>query len=263
MIECHYCPIDENNLDYFVTTDNIPHHLNNCTIIKMGDVCYIDLIWNRTPVKTQIGLSGKGDEKSIDAEHTLVTNVNVENKNLSIIWTRTISYICSTDKCNSLSALKGVLDSLTLNDTLHELVDLLQRKEPFEGNWCKFSTNGTLFECATEISPASCKQCSFQGISNHGVVELCANCLEDDIGETFLSHEVNFNMTDRTRDDHWILECGFENCNTYDNGNLVRQKSTSDFDFEKFLDGNNKSISLSSISKTVLLFVVFCIKFLN
>jgi hypothetical protein len=219
-------------------------------------------MWSQNPNQTQIALSGR-DERMINDEKTLSTNVQLENRNNSFLWTRSTSYTCTTDMCNSFDLLKRVLNSLTLSDSFQDLQELLVRIEDFSGDWCEFKGNTTTFECADKIPTTSCKLCSFEGYSNRGSYEICASCLQDDIGETFLSHEVNFNMTDRTQQDHWMLECQTRMCNTIENGKLIRQKSTANFDFAKFFDDKNKSTTLSSISKMILIFIVFFIKLLN
>ena len=261
-ITCHDCPLTANNFNYFVTLDTLPKNLNNCTMVNTGDLCLMDIIWNPKSNMTQIGFSSGGDEKSIGIEHSLVTEVRLEKNSSDLIWTRGISYMCSTDKCNDLSELKRILDSLTLNDNLKDLEYLLKNDEPFDGNWCHFSTNDNSSECNIDIPPDTCEVCSFQGKSDHGPIRFCSNCFPFDIGERSISYEVDFNMIDRTRSDHWILECRFKSCNTYENGNMVLEKSVVKFDFKKFLDGNNRSTNLLSINKISLLFIVFFMKFL-
>ncbi|CAF2419553.1 unnamed protein product [Rotaria sp. Silwood2] len=263
VITCSVCPIDANSFYYFVTTDRLPYSLNNCTLQTIGDNCFIDVIWHRKPDKTEITLSTRENPRTINNEHNLFTDASLENKNSNFVWTRSISYTCSTNYCNSLTVLKRLLNSLTSNDSFNELEYLLKIEEPFDGNWCWFEKNITSLECAASIPPESCKGCFFQGKSRVSSIEICASCLQDDIGETALSHEVDFNMTDRTRTDHWILECKSRNCNTKTNGNLIRQKSTSDFDFIKFLDDANNSNILSHMSKIMLLVIVFLIKLFN
>ncbi|CAF0828561.1 unnamed protein product [Adineta steineri] len=288
-ITCFNCPIDTNNFDYFITVNNVPDQLNNCTTIDNVDACFMDVIWSRNPDKTKIELHARGDGRSVSVDHSLVTNVEMENQNSTLIWNRGISYICSTNQCNSLFNLKRILESVTLSDSFNEIEYLLKSDEPFDGNWCKFSTNYTSSDCNIDIPPAACQECFFQGLSDHSPVQLCSNCLPFDTDESFITHEVNFNMTDRTRSEHWMLECRFKDCNTYDNGNMVRQKSIADFDFAKFLDDNNsttlsstsevttlsstneptiltstnKSSILSSIDKIMLLFLIVITKLLN
>ena len=249
--------MEANSFDYLVTTYHIPDKLNNCTIKTIGDSCIIDVIWHRNPNKSQIAFKVRDIGRSAYTEHNLYTNVNLENKNSNFVWTRSISYMCSTDHCNSLIVLKHLLDSLTLNDHFYELEYLLKKEEPFNSNWCSFKKNTTSFECAILIPSKSCKGCSFHGMGFHNSIEICVNCLSYDINETFLSHEVDFNITDRTRVDNWILECQSNSCNTEDNGDLIRQKSESNFDFGKFLDANNKSITFASTNKILLLFIAF------
>ncbi|CAF3425008.1 unnamed protein product [Rotaria sp. Silwood1] len=263
VITCYICPIDANSFDYFITPDRLPDTLNNCTLQTIGDNCFIDVIWHRKPDKTELTLSTKDNPRAIYNEHNLNTINSLENKNSNFVWTRSISYTCSTNYCNSLTVLKRLLNSLILNDYFNELEYLLNREEPFDGNWCWFKKNMTSLTCVIVIPPESCKACFFQGVSRRNSIEICETCLQDDIGETALSHEVDFNMTDRTRIDHWILECKSRNCNTENNGDLIRQKSTSNFDFIKFLDDANNPNILSSMRKIILLFIVFFIKFLN
>jgi hypothetical protein len=264
VIKCHNCPLSANTFNYHISTDRLPDELSNCDVQEISDTCIIDVIWGRNPDKTDINLAPRGDGKSELSEHELNTNIELAYNGSQYEWSQSISYMCSTDQCNSLTELKRILSSLTLNDKFQDLEDLLKMEEPFDDSWCLFFANTTTLECATTtIPPATCKECSFEGFTNNGAWEICANCLTYDIGNTFLSHEVDFNMTGRTRADHWIMECQSKDCNTPNNGNRIRQKSTSNFDFVKFLDGRNKSTTLSLISKFTLLFVVFIVKFLN
>ena len=239
-VTCYDCPLIANSFDYLVANDRLPDALRNCTTKSLGDTCIIDVIWNRNPDRTQIALVARDDSRSAALiEHTLSGNINLENKNNQLLWTKSISYTCSTDQCNSLLTLKRLLASLTMKDDLFDLGSLLIREITFDGR-CWFWTNSTILECSTVIPAAPCKQCSFQGIGQNGVVDICANCLLDDIGETFLLHEVNFELINRTRADHWVLECQSKNCSTIENGNRILQKSTFDFDFAQFLNHANR-----------------------
>ncbi|CAF1210199.1 unnamed protein product [Rotaria magnacalcarata] len=262
-VTCHICPIDMNTFDYFITANHTPDTLYNCTRQATGDNCFIDLIWQLQPQQTQIALSTRDDDRSTFNEHSLSTFVSLESKDSNFIWTRSISYTCSTDNCNSLTTLKRLLNSLTLYDYFDSLKDLLRKETPFNGTWCLFKANTTWLECALSIPPESCKECSFQGMSVQGSIEICLNCLQDDIGETSITHEVDFNIADRTRLDHWILECQFNKCNFDNNGDLIRQKSISNFDFAKFLDTHNQASIFLSISKIVLVFIVVFIGVLH
>ncbi|CAF3162448.1 unnamed protein product [Rotaria socialis] len=262
-VTCHVCPIDMNTFGYFITTDHMPNTLNNCTTQATSDSCFIDLIWQLQPQKTQIALSARGDGRSTVNEHTLSTSVSLENKDSTFIWTRSISYTCSTDNCNSLTALKRLLNSLTLYDDFNSLKNLLRKETPFDGDWCLFKANTSWLECALLIPPESCKECSFQGMSVQGSIEICLNCLQDDIGETSISHEVDFDIANRTRLDHWILECQFNKCNFENNGDLIRQKSISNFDFAKFLDISNQARIFVSISKILSISIVVFIRVLH
>ena len=236
-INCHDCPIEENTFDYFVTADRLPDKLNNCGTKPTDDICKIDIIWGRNPDRTQIALSGRDERAIMDTEQTLNTYVQLENKNNSLIWTRSVSYTCATEKCNSFDVLKLVLNSLTLSDNFQDpdIQNLLIEKDDFNGTWCSFENNITTSECAKDIPIEDCMQCSFDGYGAGGSMEFCENCLTYDIGERFVAHEVDFNMNDRTQRDHWMIECQSMKCNTVDNGNLVRQKSTANFNFANFL----------------------------
>lgn len=262
-VTCHVCPIETNSFDYLITTNHIPDNLNDCTTRRTGDNCYIDIVWNRHPDKTQIAMSTRDNERSAYNDHTLYTAVSLEHKNSDYIWTRSISYTCSTDNCNSVAVLKRLLNALRMYDFLHDLKYLLRKDKPFDGNWCLFKSNATSLDCALSIPIENCKGCSFLGMNNQNSVEICANCLQDDIGDTSLLHEVDFNITDRTRLDHWIVECQFNKCNNYDTVDLVRQKSISKFDFSQFLDRPNKTNLLSSPNKIIFAFIILFIKMLD
>jgi hypothetical protein len=247
-VSCYDCPFEVNRFDYLVTKDKLPNALNNCTTKSLGDSCIIDVKWSRNPGdQTEIGLEARGEPRTAFIEHTLSGDVNLENKENQLLWTRSISYICSTDQCNSLSTLQRLLASLTMRDDFVDLGYLLTREIPFDDPSCLLWGNSTTLECATEMPPANCTQCSSQGMSQNGVLDICANCLLDDIAETFLVREVNYELINRTRADHWILECQSKNCNTIENGIRIFQKSNFDFDFVHFLNHANR-MTINSIA---------------
>lgn len=257
LVTCYVCPIDTNKFNYFVTADQIPEALNDCTFQTTGDNCFIDLVWHQNPNISEIAMTTRDPERSIVNEHSLYTTVGLESKTSNTVWTRSISYTCSTDRCNSLAELKRVLNALNLTDSLDDLIYLLKKEDPFDGSWCLFDKNSTSLECADSIPPKSCKLCYFQGMSRPKSIEFCSTCLQDSIGETFLSHEVDFDMTDRTRTDHWILACQSKNCNTVNEGALIRSKSISNFDFREFLGSTGNSNIVPSVNMILLLCILF------
>ncbi|CAF0755420.1 unnamed protein product [Adineta ricciae] len=243
-----------------ISLDNLPSILNNCSIVNTSDTCLIDLVWGRDPDKSQIGLSARQPERKAYVEHTLITSVSLENQNSVYTFTKSLSYTCSTDNCNSLSTLKLILSSLIFNDNLDDNKDLLRKEETVVGAGCQIRTNMTDGECNTGMPETSCYACSFQGKGSGQGMEYCSNCWTNALSETLMSYEVDFNITERSMTDHWALECQFRNCNTIENGNLIRRKVSAAFDFAKFLGDTNKSNVLTSASRLFLLFFVIFIK---
>ena len=245
-ITCYDSPLFDNSFDYIITADRIPDQLKNCTVKSVGDTCEIEIKWSTNPNKTDLGLVATDSERTLPTEHSVNTNVNLENKNGQYLWTRSLSYTCSTDRCNGLSVVKSLLDAASMSDTLNDLQNLLKIDDPSVARACQFGGNTTELECATGTEPSSCKACAFLATTINNALEFCAYCLTDDIGETFVSHEVDFDLVNRTRMDHWQMACQTPGCNTIPNGQLIRQKSTFDFDFAKFLKSRSTTLSVSN-----------------
>ncbi|CAF0832102.1 unnamed protein product [Rotaria sordida] len=159
-----------------------------------------------------------------------------------------------------MNQLKRLLNSLKMNDTLYYLTYLLNPIMPFQGQWCYRGSNVTFAECNITIPISSCTQCTLSGLINQTRTELCATCLTNSPDKTGLSHEMIFNMTERTYSTLWLLNCGRENCNTPAVSGSIREKSYIYFDFDEFFNIDNKSISILSMNKMTLFFIIFLIK---
>lgn len=258
-IGCYDCPLLANNFTYLVTADNVPNQLQQCETKYVGDTCVIEVKWGQNPNITQIGLvAEEGDRKRLASVRQLNTYISLENKENSFIWTRSISYTCSNENCNTLLELKRLLNAITLEDSLHDLKDILVIDPEFDGTWCQpMFANTTDLECATSTSTNSCMECSYQTFQINDVFQVCANCLPFGIGESFVSHEVDFNLSDKTREDHWMIACQSQRCSTPENDQRLRQSTKVRFDFS---DNHSSSISMNSI---FLFCTVFISIFLN
>ena len=255
-IQCLDCPLLANNFTYLVTADNVPDKLQQCETKSVGDTCIIEVKWGQNPSFTQIGLvAEEGDRKTSINTRDLNTHVSLENKENSFIWTKSISYTCSTDDCNRLSELRRLLKSLTFNDNLNDLKDILTIDSAFDGSWCEFMyANTTRLECAIPISTNSCMECSYQSFQINNALQICANCFPFGIGESFISHEVDFDLTNSTREDHWMIACQSKSCSTPENDARLRKSVTVQVEFPDIVDRSSHA-SMNS-------FFLFCMLFL-
>ncbi|CAF3451756.1 unnamed protein product [Rotaria sp. Silwood1] len=220
----------------------------------------IQIFWQRNPDNTKITLIAGDNEPSILQGHKLQVDIGYDKTELTSTWEKGILYECNTDQCNSISQLKRLLSSLMITDNLYQLTYLLNPVLPFQGEWCYRGSNVTFEECDTTIPTSSCKQCILSGMINQTRTELCATCSSKDPDKGVLSHQMLFNMIDRTKTTFWLIMCGREDCNTPAVGDSIRQKSDISFDFDKFFHTDNKSTSILSMNKMTLLCVDFRIK---
>jgi len=240
-----------------VTVDHFPTELHGSSLKTNAITCLIQIIWQRNPHATRIILIAEDNMKAASSSHKLDVEIGYENIREISIWEQAILYQCNTDQCNSLSQLKLILSSLTMNDNLIDLVYLLSPVQPFQGEWCHRSSNATFQKCDTTIPNNLCIQCELTGIMNQTRTEVCATCLTENPGNYILAYAKAFNMIDRTYSATWLIICGRENCNTPINGDKIREKSYIDFDFNKFL--NNETVILS-MNKMALLFIICFMK---
>ncbi|CAF3475077.1 unnamed protein product [Rotaria sp. Silwood2] len=262
LISCHNCPFDINSFDYIVTANNFPSELKNCSLNTSMTMCAVQIIWKRDPDNTKITLVAADTKTLASTEHNLVLTVGYENDGSVPQWEKVLTYECFTDQCNSLSQLKRLISSLIMNDTLYELLYLLNPVKPFQGEWCYRGSNASFEKCDTTVSNSSCKQCILHEMINQTNTELCATCSIDDPYRTELSHGMTFNMVDRTNFSVLIVICERKDCNTATVGNTIRNKSYFYFDFDKFFN-TDKSASVLSMNKLILLMIVLFIKLLH
>ncbi|CAF0870664.1 unnamed protein product [Rotaria sordida] len=98
-----------------------------------------------------------------------------------------------------MNQLKHLLNSLKMNDTLYQLMYLLNPVMPFQGQWCYRGSNVTFAECNITIPISSCTQCTLSGLINQTRTELCATCLTNSPDKTGLSHETIFNRIEKVK----------------------------------------------------------------
>jgi hypothetical protein len=262
-ISCYNCPLQSNIFDYIITADNIPENLKNCSFIGEQLECSIRVTWIQDPNNTEITLQSTGERRDVSDEHNLEHTITLNNNGFKLQYTKSIHYVCATEECNSPSTLKRLLRSLTSKDDFYELSYLLALNQPFDGTSCEFFANTSSMSCETEMNQTSCNQCMAQEFIQSTSLETCQNCVNDDIIENFITREMRFFMSNRERHDFWMIECQFKDCNNIDTGNFIRQKSTIQFDFDFFLNVNNKSTNLLSMSIIALVLMVLSIKFFH
>jgi hypothetical protein len=257
-ISCYNTISDANIFQYIVTADQFPTELHSSSLKNNSINCLIQIIWQRNPHNTRIVLVAEGNIKAASSNHKLDIEVGYENEGQISIWEQALLYQCNTDQCNSLSQLKLLLSSLTMNDKLIDLVYLLSPIQPFQGEWCYRGSNATFQKCDTTIPNNLCIQCELTGIMNQTRTEVCATCAaENPTSNYILAYGKTFYMADRTYSATWLITCGRESCNTPTNGDKIREKSYIDFDFNKFL---NNETAILSMNKMALFFIMFFMK---
>ncbi|UJR18853.1 hypothetical protein I4U23_021981 [Adineta vaga] len=153
------------------------------------------------------------------------------------------TYYCSTDRCNDMNTFKRLLYSLTINDQFIDIKDRLIPVEPFDGHWCLMFSNKTSSDtCYVEIpvDPTNCKLCSTKYMQDSKGNRMCAGCFTDRLRTLSLIRHIEFNMTDRTSNDRSFIDCQSKNCNGVETMQLIREKSTIQFNFNRFFNDKQK-----------------------
>lgn len=262
-ISCYDCLGGTKKFNYIINADNIPTELYDCAVSDKKTECVIAVQWylfsNQTEVSFVVDARKRGVAPS---DHTVTIDMAFGKDGLDDQVQHSLYYFCSEDKCNGASQLKRLLQSLTLKDQLMDLKALLQPSAQFDGNWCLLFANQTAEPCEipTTVDPTNCKQCSTQYTTESGVETLCAGCYTDAVKTEFLAREILFNLTDRTLIENRKINCRSEQqCNSVHTGDLIRQKSTIEFDFARFLNASNRNNPLSFFNGIALGLVVFVI----
>ncbi len=147
-ISCYEAPFEINSFDYIVTPNHFPRELYNSSLKVDSAQCNILVLWQRDPDNTKIALIADTSMKAVSTEHQLQVDVGYQTKISSKpTWAKQIIYQCNTDQCNSLSQLKVLLSALTVNESLDELLYLLNPVKPFHGEWCYRASNLTFEKC--------------------------------------------------------------------------------------------------------------------
>ncbi|UJR06684.1 hypothetical protein I4U23_010970 [Adineta vaga] len=240
-ISCYDCSSVRDIYNYIVTTDTIPRAFGDCPIRKNQDMCYISLRWLLTSNQTGIFVRSIGDGiKTSFSEHFLgvsadLIRIDEQRQNLQHSFT----YFCLTDRCNDINTFKRLLYSLTITDQFVDIKDRLIPVEPFDGHWCMMFSNKTSSDpCDMEISvdPSNCIQCSTQYMQDSIGNRMCAGCFTDRIHAQSLFRYIKFDMIDRTSIDRSFINCQSNNCNGVETMQLIREKSTIKFNFDKFFN---------------------------
>ncbi|CAF1136814.1 unnamed protein product [Adineta ricciae] len=238
-LSCYNCPMQANVFDSIITVDTVPNDLKDCSLQQDQTQCSIHIEWTQNPNRTLIMLRSDGERQDSSGRHNLENAITLTNNGTRTQWRKTMDYICSTDQCNSPAMVKRLLRSLTSEDNFQTFSPLLNMNTQFHGNLCIFFANSSA-SCDTEMDRNTCRQCATQEYIQSKPVEVCLNCVMDDIIENFVTRQVKFFMKDRQRHDIWMIECQQENCNAIETGDLIRQNSQIDFDFTYFLNGSNQ-----------------------
>lgn len=258
-ISCYNCPLGPNTFDAILTADSLPETFNNCSFETEQSQCSLLLIFTRDPDRTQILATGGEERRGTDDENHLKNEIIFGNDGTKLLWTNRIRYICSDEKCNSPSTLKRLFKSLKSEDNFNEFTALLKINQDFNGTFCFFFANSSA-SCQTEVDPNNCTQCVIEQSIQSQSLDICADCIKDDVIENFISYETKFSMNTRERRDFWIIECQSPDCNTIQTIGLIRNKSDVQFDFNRFLNNSRKQFNLSFIHIVIFILIVLNIK---
>lgn len=192
--------------------------------------------------------------------HLIITSSRVLNIERLVYATQqdvhVLTYICNTDGCNNDTAAKRILNALTLTENLHELESLLAPgpNPPFteQASCFNFSNATTTEKCippgATSLS--NCVACRTQMKSN----VLCAQCaarFSIRVDDYILRNKVFF-LNNGTQTENIELFCRVKDCNTLSSIDQIREASTLEFDFEKFINGTLPSSSAHTFQSIYL-----------
>ena len=94
--------------------------------------------------------------------------------------------------------------------------------------------------------------------------KICARCYKHNQGihSTILERRVEWNITDQTRLEMISITCLSNNCTSAKTGDKIRDKSTTEFDFDKSLAPFPSSAKMIMLSfhQFIFIIVVLCIK---
>ncbi|UJR32849.1 hypothetical protein I4U23_020311 [Adineta vaga] len=228
-----------NVFDSIITADTVPNDLKNCSLVTDQMECSIRVTWTQNPNQTSIILLAGSERQAVSGRHNLENTITLTNNGTKTQWENSIFYICSSEQCNSLTMLKRLLRSLTSEDKFHTLSDLLDLNTQFQGSFCNFFANSSI-SCETEMDPNTCKQCATQEYIQSKSIEVCSNCVMDNVIENFITRQVKFFIDKQERHDLWMIECQKKDCNAIETGDLIREKSNIDFNFNYFLNSSKK-----------------------
>ncbi|CAF3854203.1 unnamed protein product [Rotaria sp. Silwood1] len=175
----------------------------------------------------------------------------------------TLIFACNTDGCNNDTILKRIINALTLTENLSELESLLAPgyyPSFTEQESCLNVSNATTTtnQCISGASSISnCVGCQIQMKSNI----LCAQCaprFSIRIDDYILRSKVFF-FDNRTEIENIELFCRVRGCNALSSIDKIRQASTLEFNFDKFLNGPSPSSSghvLQTIYLHLMAFII-------
>jgi hypothetical protein len=253
--------------NYTITRDNIPSELYSCSNVDRGrPLCRFGITWylNLNQTVIDIGTYSTSNESLISA-HLLDVNVYMSGGYTSNPFLKhTVDYYCSTDKCNNGKVFQRLFESLTLIDQFYDLNYLLESNEKFDGYSCLLYQNQTDKFCDAPLvtNPNDCIQCTAQYFYDQMTNKICATCYRYVLHNTFLDRRIHINITDQTREEIIWIRCFGKNCTLIITGNKIREKSTIELDFDKFLAPypNTAQTIISSFYHIIFIISILTIK---
>ncbi|UJR20368.1 hypothetical protein I4U23_023500 [Adineta vaga] len=257
--KCHYDTI----FNYTITTETVPLMPANCTIVDALHTCSIEIHWMKSPIQSSVFYDSNSGIIRTSYHHVFSSVEHRANGYAKQQDTHTLMYSCDTDGCNNNTALKAILNALTLTEQLNELESLLAPGyyptfTEQESCFNSFNTTQTSEQCKSgSASIPTCIGCRIEVNSN----EFCAQCAAQyylRIDDYILRTKIFF-LYNRTQTDRMELFCRTKNCNALTSIDKIRQKSSLEFDFDKFFNG----LTPSSTGHTFhfLIFILFIEQF--
>lgn len=245
-----------------LTLDNLPSFANNQLVDASGS-CTLNVEWLRNP-RSSFLVFGYTTDISADS---VVAGVRYQLAGEAFLQrlSRKIEYVCrSSDGCNSEDNLRRLLRSIRLTETFSPQFDSLLVADPSFSNQSIRSCNEQ--RTSTEICPPrddlNCQRCEIiVDWRNVSKSEICATCPGASSDVNSIVRAKTFLLNNRSLSvDHLQLWCQTgEQCNSFDNVQLIRQASVIDLDFDKFFDKPSHASFFSPSSMVIFLLLFFFI----
>ncbi|UJR34528.1 hypothetical protein I4U23_027305 [Adineta vaga] len=231
-------------------------------------LCQIKVIWYLDRNETRIELNRyKTTNESLISAHLLSVTAIARDygsgSNQRVEYS--FEYLCSTDRCNNVSVLQRLLESLTIKDEFDYFKKILPASGTYDGRLCLFFSNQTDESCY-QTPPDKlheCTQCTAEYFYDETSSKICATCQRQGYtSPTFVERIVVLNITNQTRSEQIEILCGSDNCTTSKTGDLIREKSTIELDFDKFLAPypSGQSMMISSFYQIIFMNMIFILQ---